>query len=124
MHERSRRRALLGNLAPVERLGITDVLEDGGLEVVGQGGKPDAIVDEARRLQPDAVVLGLDDDGKSDLKERVRHVVPRAKVILWPRDETEMQVFDPGSSSPRRIAVSASQALLTELGVDRARERE
>jgi len=124
MHQRSCRRALLGNLAPVVRLGITGVLQDGGLEVVGHGGRPDAIVEEARRLQPDAIVLGLDGYGSSELKERVRDAVPRAKLILWPRDETEMQVFDPGSSSPRRIAVSASHALLTELGIHRARERE
>jgi DNA-binding NarL/FixJ family response regulator len=123
VHHRSCRRAFIGNLAPVERVGITDVLEDGGLEVVGCAWQPDAIVDEARRLQPDAILLGLDDDGAAELNERVRVAVPRAKVILWPRDETEMQVFDPGSSSPRRVAVSASQALLTELGIDRARER-
>jgi DNA-binding NarL/FixJ family response regulator len=108
-------RALLGNLGPVATLGMTRVLEDGGLEVVGEDGQPDLLVEQARRLQPDAIVLGFEIDGASDLGERVRSAAPGAKLILWPRDESEMQVFDPGSSAPRRIPASASDALIREL---------
>jgi hypothetical protein len=36
-------------------------------------------------------------------------------VILWARDETEMEVFDPGSSTPRRIRMGVSEALLVEV---------
>ncbi len=108
-------RALLGNLGPVATLGMTRVLEDGGLEVVGEDDKPDALVERARALQPDAIVLGFELDGTDDLGDRVRDAAPGAKLILWPRDESEMQVFDPGSSAPRRIPASASDALLREL---------
>src|SRR5215470_13942725 len=109
------RRALIGNLEPVARLGMIRVLEDGGLEVVGHDDRPDALVEQARLLQPDAIVLGLEADGSSDLGSRVRNAAPGAKLILWPRDEAEMHVFDPGSSAPRTIPASASEDLLREL---------
>jgi hypothetical protein len=99
------------------------VLEDGGLEVVGDDEPPDALVEQARLLQPDAIVLGFDHDGTRELGDRVRDAAPGAKLILWPRDEAEMQVFDPGSSAPRRIAASASDALIRELGTGRSTDR-
>ncbi len=115
------RRALIGNLEPVARLGMTRVLEDEGLEVVGDDDEPpDAFVEQARILQPDAIVLGLERSSLTDLGDRVRIAAPGAKLILWPRDEAEMQVFDPGSTSPRRIPASASEALIRELHTGRS----
>jgi DNA-binding NarL/FixJ family response regulator len=116
-------RALLGNLEPVALLGMARVLEDGGHEVVGDADQPDAIVEAAGRLQPDTIVLGLD-GGTSDLRERVRSAAPAAKVILWSRDETEMQVFDPHSSAPRWIGASAADALLKELARGPSKRKE
>lgn len=99
------------------------VLEDGGLEIVGEDDLPDSLVEQVRRLQPDAIVLGIEVDSTGDLGERVRSAAPEAKVILWPRDETEMQVFDPGCSAPRRISGPATDALLMELRTGRPTER-
>jgi len=114
------RRALIGNLEPVARLGMTRVLEDGGVEVLGDGELPDAFVEQARLLQPDAIVLGYEAGAPSDLGDRVRVAAPGAKLILWPRDEAEMRVFDPGSSAPRTIPASASDDLLRELQTGRS----
>ena len=114
------RRALIGNLEPVARLGMTRVLEDGGVEVLGNGELPDALVEQARLLQPDAIVLGYEAGAPSDLGDRVRVAAPGAKLILWPRDEAEMRVFDPGSSAPRTIPASASDDLLRELHTGRS----
>ena len=114
------RRALIGNLEPVARLGMTRVLEDGGVEVLGDGELPDAFVEQARLLQPDAIVLGYEAGASSDLGDRVRVAAPGAKLILWPRDEAEMRVFDPGSSAPRTIPASASDDLLRELHTGRS----
>ena len=116
------RRALIGNLEPVARLGMMRVLEDEGVEVVGDGGVPSTLVEQARRLQPDAIVLGMDGGGLDDLED-VRTAAPGAKLILWPRDEAELQVFDPGSSAPRHIPASASDALIRELHTGRSTER-
>ena len=99
---------MIGNLEPVARLGMTRVLEDGGLEVVGADDPPDSLVEQARLLQPDAIVLGSEGLGSSDLSDRVRVAAPGAKLILWPRDEAEMHVFDPCSSAPRTIPASGA----------------
>jgi hypothetical protein len=115
-------RALIGNLEPVARLGMTRVLQDGGLEVVGED-LPGTLVEQALLLQPDAIVLGYEAEASSDLGDRVRVAAPGAILILWPRDETEMQVFDPGSFVPRRITASASDDLVRELHTGRSTER-
>lgn len=94
---------------------MSRLLTDGGVEVFGEEEQAGQIVEEARRLLPDAVVVGRDAGSGRELGDRVRAAAPNAKVILWARDETEMEVFDPGSSTPRRIRTGVSEALLTEL---------
>jgi DNA-binding NarL/FixJ family response regulator len=108
-------RVLLGNLEPMTRVGMRKWLADGGIEIVGEVDEPMAIVAEARRLAPDAVVLGLDDGAGRTLGEQVRGAAPEVTVILWARDETEMEVFEAGSSAPRRVATAVPHALLREL---------
>jgi hypothetical protein len=49
--------------------------------------------------------------------------MPEVTVILWARDETEMEVFEPGSASPRRVATAVPDALLRELSVSTTTER-
>lgn len=106
---------LLGNLEPMMRLGMSRVLSDGGVDIVAEEGQPGSIVAEARRLLPDAVVLGLENDTGRGLSEQVRAAAPEAKVILCARDETEMEVFEPGSSRPRRVLTAVPDALLSEI---------
>jgi DNA-binding NarL/FixJ family response regulator len=105
---------LLGNLEPMTRVGMRKWLADGGIDVVAEVDEPEAIVAESRRLVPDAVVLGLDVGGRM-LGEQVRVAAPEVTVILWARDETEMEVFEPGSAAPRRVATAVPDALLSEL---------
>lgn len=112
---------LLGNLEPLVRLGMSRVLGDDGVDVVAEEGQAADVVAHVMRLHPDTVVLGLDGSGGRELGERVRAVAPDTKVILWMRDETEMEVFDPGSSSPRRIRTSVSGALRSEVGTGPSR---
>lgn len=94
---------------------MSRVLAEEGVEVYAEGDEADRVLEEAKRLSPDAVVLGRDSGDGRELGARVRIVAPNAKVILWARDETEMEVFDPGSSTPRRIRMGATEALLTEV---------
>ena len=109
-------RVLLGNLEPMTRVGMRKWLADGGIDVVAEVDEPAAIVAESGRLAPDAVVLGLDDGAGRRLGEQVRVAAPEVTVILWARDETEMEVFEPGSAAPRRVATAVPDALLSELG--------
>jgi DNA-binding NarL/FixJ family response regulator len=106
---------LLGNLEPMVRLGMTEVLTDGGVEVLPQHGAPEGIVAEAERLLPDAVVLGLEGDGSRWLRERLLAVAPAAKVILWARDEHAMEVWEAGKATPRHVLAAGQEALLREL---------
>ena len=116
-------RVLLGNLEPMTRVGMRTWLADGGIDIVGEVDDPAAIVAESRRLAPDAVVLGLEDGAGRTLGEQVRGAAPEVTVILWARDETEMEVFEPGSAAPRRVATAVPHALLRELNVSTTTER-
>lgn len=100
------------------------MLASGGVEVVGDSTET-ALVAEVRRVDPDAVVLGLDHDADRELGDQVRAAAPSTKVILWARDETAMEVFEPGSTLPRRVGSGVREALLSELTGPRAiREKE
>ena len=110
-----RPRVLLGNLEPLVRLGMMDVLSEDGLELLGEEQRPAALVLMAGRLRPDVVVLDLLERSSRELCERVRMASPDTKVILWARDEDAMEVLDPGSTTPRRIFAAVPEELRSEL---------
>lgn len=110
-----RPRVLLGNLEPMVRLGMIDVLADDGIEVIGEEERPQALVLMAGRLRPDAVVLDLLRPSSRDLAARVRMASPGTKIVLWDRDEDEMEVLDPGASTPRRFFTAVPEELRREL---------
>jgi DNA-binding NarL/FixJ family response regulator len=94
---------LIGNLAPIAVIGLQTLLADKGVNVIGQEEGAEDILDQARRLQPDVVLLDLDGDGARSLGERVQMVAPRTKVILWAQDETVLEVLDPAGEGPRLV---------------------
>ena len=108
-------RVLLGNLEPVVKLGMTAVLEEDGIEVIGEESRPAALVLMAGRLRPDAVVLDLGHTGSRELSERVRAASPETTVVFWTRDEDVMEVVAPGASEPRRVFTPEPQELRSEL---------
>ena len=114
-----RPRVLLGNLEPMVRLGMIAVLEEDGIEVIGEEERPQALILMAGRMRPDAVVLDLLDRSSRDLCERVRAASPETKVILWARDEDAMEVLDPGATTPRRIFAAVPEELRSELSTVR-----
>jgi AmiR/NasT family two-component response regulator len=109
------RRVLLGNIEPMACLGMSRLLAEEGVEVLVEDGADSAIVARVSTVLPDVVVLDLDGEHSRRLEAEVRLVAPRAKVILWAQDESEMVVFDGGDSEPRRIAASLPEALRREL---------
>jgi DNA-binding NarL/FixJ family response regulator len=112
-------RVLLGKLEPIVHLGMVDVLEAEGIEVIGTEERPEALVLMAGRLRPDAVVLDLLDRSARDLADRVRAAAPETKVILWTRDEDELDVLDPGATTPRRYFTAVPEELVNELSTVR-----
>jgi len=108
-------RVLLGDLAPIMAIGLRSVLEDEGIDVIGQETERSRIVRRAERLQPDVVVLDLDHDGARALGEEVHHVAPHTKVILWARNETVMGVLETVSAAPRLVPINVPHGLRSEL---------
>ena len=115
-------RVMLGDLAPIMALGLRAVLEEEGLDVIGQEQERGRIVRRAQRLQPDVVVLDLDHDGAAALAEEIQQVAPHAKVILWARDETVMGVVESVSRTPRLVAITVPDGLRNELTSRRHRD--
>lgn len=124
MDKSSPPRVLLGNLEPILLVGLRMVLAEDDVDVVGQEQTATGIVIEARRLQPDVVLLDLDSMAEERVGQQIQHVAPQAKVILWARDETVMEVLDPSSSEARLVAITAPGELRRELTSNRHRHRE
>jgi DNA-binding NarL/FixJ family response regulator len=114
-------RVLLGNLEPMVCMGMNAVLGEDGVDIVGQEARPAALLLMAGRLRPDAVLLDLGRADSRDLGDRVRVASPETTVILWARDEDAMEVFDPGSSNPRRFDTELPEELRGELFACHAR---
>lgn len=109
--EPARPRVLLGNLAPMVRLGMTDVLGEDGIDVIGAEARPQALLLLAGRLQPDGVVLDLGDSASRQIADRVRLAVPGATVVLWARDEDVVEILAPGAARPRRVEEDPADAM-------------
>jgi AmiR/NasT family two-component response regulator len=112
-------RVLLGDLAPIMAIGLRTVLEEDGIEVIGQETERSRIVRRAERLQPDVVVLDFDHEGASSLASQIQRVASRTKVILWTRDETVMGVLESVSDTPRLVEITAHEGLRSELSSGR-----
>jgi DNA-binding NarL/FixJ family response regulator len=108
-------RVLLGNLEPVVRLGMSVVLEEEGISVIGEEGRPQALVLLAGRLRPDAVVLDLGQPTSRELADRVRMACPDTTVVFWARDEDVMEVVGPGDHEPRRVFAPLPEELRSAL---------
>ena len=112
----ARPRVLLGNLEPMVRLGMIDVLSEDGVEVIGEeersaGARPHGrpVASGRRRARPRCK------RSSRELGERVRKASPETKVILWARDEDAMEVLDPGATTPRRFFTAVPEELRSEL---------
>jgi DNA-binding NarL/FixJ family response regulator len=108
-------RVLLGNLEPMVRLGMTSMLSESGIEVVGSEERPHALWVMAERLRPDAVVLDHGDAKSRSLGGRVQAASPGTTVIFWARGEEVMEVVARGDSAPRRVADPEPRELCGEL---------
>jgi len=115
VHEGHPPRVLLGNLEPMVRLGMTMVLREDGIDVIGEEARPAALVLLTGQLRPDAVVLDLGQAASRELGDRVRAASPDTTVVFWARDEEVMEVVDPGASEPRRVFSPVPEELRSEL---------
>src|SRR4051812_43985182 len=94
-------RVLLGNLEPVVQVGMSVVLAEEGIDVIGSEPRPGPLVLLAGRLRADAIVLDL--HSARELADRLREAAPETTLVFWARDEDVMEVVGPGAAAPRRI---------------------
>jgi DNA-binding NarL/FixJ family response regulator len=116
---------MLGNLGPMAQMGMRRLLREDGIEVVGDERLSASVAPEVERIQPDIVVLDLDQTDSQQLSELVRLACPNTKVVLWARTEDIMEVIDPGATRPRWVLSGVPEDLLAELStlqVTRAEE--
>jgi DNA-binding NarL/FixJ family response regulator len=109
---------MLGNLGPMARMGMRRLLSEDGIEVVDDA-LTTGMSPEVERLQPDVVVLDLDQTDSQELSELVRLACPRAKVVLWAPTEDVMEVIDPGATRRRWVVSGVPEDLLAEMSIQR-----
>ena len=82
-----------------------------GLRVVGEASDGNQAVTEAKRLQPDVILLDLSMPGRTgfDALPEIRQVAPKAKVIV-------LSGFVASTSAPKVLEIGAS--LFIEKGAD------
>ena len=104
---------LLGGLTPMEAVGMRELLESAGIAVIDGGSHRKSVLTACGRSHPDSVVM--DAAAHADLLREVRAAAPDAKLVLWARDQSAIQVFDAGAAAPRSIASATPEALVKEL---------
>jgi DNA-binding NarL/FixJ family response regulator len=115
---------MLGNLGPIALVGMRRLLNEDGIVVVGENLPPGAIAPEIERLQPDVVILDLDQTETQQLSRVVRRTCPHAKVVLWAPTEDVMEVIDPGAAGPRWVLSGVPADLLAELSTNQVTQPE
>ena len=88
-------RVLIGQFGSVARMGLRELLDGQGIEVVAEAEQDRGIVSCVSEVRPDVVVLDLDDEGALGLAEEITSEFPAIKVIACSCEEPVMRVFPP-----------------------------
>ena len=88
-------RVLIGQFGTVARMGLRELLDGQGIEVVAEADTATGIVSLVNEVRPDVVVLDLDDECVLGLAEEITSEFPAIKVIACSCEEPVMRVFPP-----------------------------
>ena len=88
-------RVLIGQFGSVARMGLRELLDGQGFEVVAEAETDREIVSCVSEVRPDVVVLDLDDEAALGLAEEITAEFPAIKVIACSCEEPVMRVFPP-----------------------------
>lgn len=88
-------RVLIGQFGTVARMGLRELLDGQGIEVVAEAQPADAIRTCVNSCRPDVVVLDLDADDAIGTAEEIASEFPAIKVIACSCEEPVMRVFPP-----------------------------
>jgi DNA-binding NarL/FixJ family response regulator len=87
-------RVLMGDFGAIVRLGLWDILEDGG-DLVTEETATSQVLDRLVATVPDVVVLDLDTAGVEQLARRIAVEFPAVKVIACSSVHPSMKIFPP-----------------------------
>lgn len=88
-------RVLIGGFGAIARLGLREVLDEEGFDVVAEEGTRDELLDLLTALRPDVVLLDLDTESSVEFAGRICTDFPAVKVIACSPEESTMRVFPP-----------------------------
>ena len=101
---------------------MRQLLEAAGIAVIDGGADPGSLLTACSRSHPDSVLL--DAAALDGLLQEVRRAAPDAKLVLWARGQSAIQVFDAGATAPRQLASATPEALVKELATRPGPRRE
>lgn len=88
-------RVLIGGFGAIARLGLRDVLDEEGFDVVAEQSAPEELLALLTRVRPDVVLLDLETESSAELAARICSDFPSVKVIACSPEESTMRVFPP-----------------------------
>ena len=88
-------RVLIGQFGSVARMGLRELLDGQGIEVVAEATPDREIRTCVSEVRPDIVVLDLDDEEALGMAEAITAEFPSIKVIACSCEEPVMRVFPP-----------------------------
>ena len=86
-------RVLIGQFGTVARMGLRELLDGQGIEVVAEAESAEGIVSCVSEVRPDVVVLDLEE--ALETAEEITSEFPAIKVIACSCEEPVMRVFPP-----------------------------
>ena len=88
-------RVLIGQFGGVLRIGLGEMLREGGCELVAEDLAEDQLVERLLGALPDIVMLDLAAEQGEQLAEAISAAFPSVKVIAFSVDRHAMQVYPP-----------------------------
>lgn len=86
-------RVLIGDFGMIARMGLRELLDEEGLDVVAEAEIGTGIIDCVSEVRPDVVLLDLETEGALDVASRIASEFPAIKVIVCSSEEPVMRVF-------------------------------
>ena len=86
---------LIGGFGAIARLGLREVLDEEGFDVVAEQGPPDELLELVTSVRPDVVLLDLDTERSMEFAGRISIDFPAVKLIACSPEDSTMRVFPP-----------------------------
>ena len=89
------RRVVIGDFGTVARMGLRELLDAHGVEVVAEADNAAGVVTSVSEVRPDVVLIDLDNESGLETAEQLSSEFPAIKVIACSSEEPVMRVFPP-----------------------------